>query len=272
MKLDDVPTLVEALRGELPAPSPSDLPRVLGDVWGIVSREWFEGGLPAVELVVVRAAPRLLSRYLHGPRRVELGAQVARVFPWAVARVLHEACHAAVECAGLDESSYHGHGPEFCTRANTIGEALGVARVAPKGRDGAALPGEWPARKPAKATRAAFSGAALLPVERRELDGLRAECRRLRDELDAARAGGDAGRRLVQVCGVVGGALGVALRERDAALALSRSGGGAAAARAKVAQFEALRDAVGRVVEGDAAAVAALAPPVPGELIRKRGA
>lgn len=265
MKLDDVPTLVEALRGELPAPSPSDLPRVLGDVWGIASRQWFEGALPAVELVVVRAAPRLLSRYLHGPRRVELGAQVARVFPWAVARVLHEACHAAVECAGLDEESYHGHGPEFCARANTIGEALGVARVAPKGRDGAGLPGEWPAGKPAKATRAAFTGAALLPVERRELDGLR-------DELDGARAGGDAGRRLVRVCGVVGEVLGAATRERDAVLAVSRSGGGAAAARAKVSQFEALRDAVARVVEGDAAALAALAPPVPGERVGKRGA
>lgn len=272
MRLDDVPSLVEALRGDCAAPSVADLPRVLGDVWGMASRLWLGGRLPSVELVVVRAAPRLLSRYLHGARRVELGAQVARVFPWAVARVLHEAVHADVECAGLDESSYHGHGPEFCARANTIGEALGVGRVAPKGRDGAGLPGEWPARKPGKGTRAAFAGATLLPVERRELDGLRAECERLRVELDGARAGGDAGRRLVRVCGVVGEVLGAALRDRDAVLAVSRSGGGAAAARARVAQFEALRDAVARVVEGDAAAVAALAPPVAGERVGKRGA
>jgi hypothetical protein len=272
VKLDDVPQLVDALRGELPSPSPSELPRVLGDVWGMVSRHWFGGRLPSVEVVVVRAAPRLLSRYLGGPRRVEVGAQVARVFPWAVARVVHEAVHADVEAAGFDETSYHGHGPEFCARANFIGEALGVGRVTPKGRGGAGLPGEWPAGKPNKGTRAAFAGAALLPVERRELDGLRGECARLRAELDAARGGGDAGRRLVRVCGVVGKVLGAALRERDAVLAVSRSGGGAAAARAKVRHVEALRDAVARVVEGDAAALAALAPPVAGERVGKRGA
>lgn len=62
--------------------------------------------------------------------------------------LLHEAVHQHVmeHEPGVNEESYHGHGPVFTAHANRIGAALGLPEVVVRNRGGKKLPksAQWP--------------------------------------------------------------------------------------------------------------------------------
>lgn len=251
---DSVEGIRGVLRGEIGGPSADDLPAVLALAWLAFGRLFLGGELPRVRVEVVAVAPRLLSKWEPGGKvgRLMLGGRVAAVFPWAVARTLHEAVRAhCVTALGAQEEGYHGHGPEFCAVANRVGALLGVAKVAPKGRGGARA-GDWPLAKPPKQPPPEVARAVLLPIERRELESLRVEVVELRNRpaSDGARV------ELVAVCKAVGGAVRRAAAARDAVLAESTHGGKAAQGRALARELESLRDALASAVSDPGARAA----------------
>ncbi len=262
-----------ALRGEVEQPPAHLLPEVLSAFWLMLSRLFFGDALPVLPVVVVPDAGRLVCRWEPDARRVVVAAHCAKAYPWALARVLHEAVR--VYCAEVrkaPEASYYGHGPVFAEEANRLGELLGLAAVAPKGRDGKARAVDWPARKPPPPSPAGpvelghAAPAALLPIEVREVEALRAQVAEARREAADARAKAgavspaDAAARLllVRCCGAVGRAVERVERDRDAAVKVSTHGGRTAAARAAVRLLAGLRGELVALVGDDPDAVAAL--------------
>jgi hypothetical protein len=115
------------------------------------NRRFFGGKLEPPLLQVTPTAPRSRADYQH--KDVHGLRTVIRLHPATIAMglvfahdiLLHEMVHAwCGEVERATEDGYEGHGPVFAAKCNTIGEALGLGRVSPKGRGGLPNCSRWP--------------------------------------------------------------------------------------------------------------------------------
>jgi len=127
-------------------------PRALYEHFDVFNKDHFGGLLqqPMI-LLITPASPRTEGDYVarddHGiPSRIRIAPRCVKSGMLYVADVLlHEMIHAWQAEQDNDlEPGYKGHGPRFSKKANEIGERLGLAAVAPKGRGGLPRPENWP--------------------------------------------------------------------------------------------------------------------------------
>ncbi len=118
-----------------------------------INQTFFGGALPPATLLwTAPGSPRTYADHKavdeHGIRfRIRMSPSIQKYgLRFIVDVVMHEMVHAACHYFDHDgEPGYRGHGPKFAARCNAIGEVLGLAKVAAKGkRAGKPDCAQWP--------------------------------------------------------------------------------------------------------------------------------
>lgn len=139
-----------ATRAVVESDGQSFVPRLYA-AFDACNRRHFGGRLEEPLILVTPTAPR--SRGDYQAKDVHGLVSLIRLHPFTCAMgelfaqdvLLHEMVHAwQHEILRESEDGYEGHGPRFASKCNVIGEALGLARVSPKGRQGLANCSRWP--------------------------------------------------------------------------------------------------------------------------------